>query len=279
MKKIENAFDEVAKIVKKNIVVQNSSVNCSICGEEVKAIKLDIPGLQIERWVQPKCKCEVEAFDKEQLAFQRKTEELEVRKLFSISQLGEKLSSASFNNFQIRSGSEIAYKASKNYCDGFNPKNPTALILWGEPGNGKSLLAACVNNELQKNGHTTIFVSMPDLLTKIKQTFNNDRENEEQILKALDICDLLIIDDLGAEKTSDWVEETIFKIIDNRYRKKKPILITSNVSPYELSKKIGSRSTDRILEMCIEIKNDAKSYRTQKAQSMKDAMLKKLMEG
>lgn len=277
MSGLERVFND---ILDRSSTKANSSIECSICGVEVPALEIKIPGLELSRWVQPKCKCEVEAFDAEQLKFQKQGEEQEIRKLFSISNLGERLSNVNFESFQQRAGSEFAYKATKNYASAFNSKNPTALILWGEPGNGKSLLAACANNYIQQSGHTTVFVSMPDLLTKIKQSFNkSNNDSEEQILKALDMCDLLVIDDLGAEKTSDWVEETIFKIIDNRYRKKKPIFITSNIEPRMLSQKIGSRSTDRILEMCIEIKNEASSFRTQKAESMKEAMLRKLMEG
>ena len=277
MSGLERVFND---ILDRSSTKANSSIECSICGVGVPALEIKIPGLELSRWVQPKCKCEVEAFDAEQLKFQEKQITSEVQRMFSTEQLGARLLNAKFSDFGNRKGSELAYKASFNYAKSFNPDNPTALILWGEPGNGKSLLAACVNNEVRKLGHSTIFVSMPDLLKKIKNTFNSgNKESEAEILGALDKCKLLIIDDLGAEKTSDWVEELIFTIIDNRYRKKKPILITSNLDPRMLSQKIGSRSTDRILEMCIEIKNEASSFRTQKAESMKEAMLRKLMEG
>lgn len=65
---------------------------------------------------------------------------------------------------------------------------------------------------------------MPELLSKIKATFNrNNNKREKQIMKALVICDLLIIDDLGAEKTSDWVLETVFEIFDACCRSERPI--------------------------------------------------------
>lgn len=277
MKPIGDAFKEVAKIVKDNLTEEGSGVECDFCGDYVPAIHLDIPGLNIQRWVQPKCKCVVEANEAERRKFEKRTEELEIRKLFSISQLGERLINARFEDFKPRNGSEMAYKASSSYAKGFSKENGVALMLWGEPGNGKSLLAACVNNEVQNKGFTTVFTSMPDLLSKIKATFNKDnKESEQQILKALDMCDLLIIDDLGAEKTTDWVEELVFMIIDNRYRKKKPIFVTTNLDPNTLKQKIGSRSADRVQEICIEVKNEASSFRKQKADSMKAAMLKKL---
>src|SRR5690606_36955822 len=109
-------------------------------------------------------------------------------------------------------------------------------------------LAAAVHNHLTKHGKVVVFISMPELLNKIKATFNeNNKETEEQILKALRICDLLIIDDLGAEKTSEWVQEKLFTIIDTRYKRQKPIMATSNIRPADLIDKIGKRAYDRIL--------------------------------
>lgn len=237
---------------------------CSICHEPVPAIEVDVMGMK--RWVQPKCKCEVEAFDAEQKEFQNFQREREVRELFSISQVGDRYLQADFKNFQMRAGSENALKVSQYYVDKFETFGRESLLLWGDPGNGKTHLAAAIHNALREKGMVVVFVSMPDLLSKIKATFNrNNKESEEQILRALSICDLLIIDDLGAEKTSDWVEETIFKIIDNRYRRNKPILATSNMAPKELPEQIGKRANDRIVEMMQPIENKATSFRREHA--------------
>jgi len=189
-------------------------------------------------------------------------EERKVRELFSISEVGDRYLAASFADFVPRQGTEMAMKIAKHYVANFDEFGRESIMLWGPPGNGKTHIAAIIHNELRAQGKVVVFVSMPDLLGKIKSTFNkNNKESEEQILKALNICDLLIIDDLGAEKTSDWVEEVIFKIIDNRYRRNKPILATSNVPPQQLGEKIGFRAYDRVLEMMQPIKNEATSYR------------------
>lgn len=216
--------------------------------------------------VQPVCKCEADIKKQEIEKFQNVQREREVRELFSISDIGERYEKADFENFAIRPGAENALKIAKYYANNFNEFGLESIMLWGIPGNGKSHLAAAVHNHLRKTGKIVVFVSMPDLLKKIKATFNKgNSESEEQILKALNICDLLIIDDIGAEKTSEWVEEIIFLIIDNRYRRKKPIMITSNLDPKFLAGKIGIRAYDRILEMSQPIENKATSYRREAA--------------
>ncbi|MRB85087.1 hypothetical protein GH851_31765, partial [Bacillus thuringiensis] len=84
----------------------------------------------------------------------------------------------------------------------------------------KTHLAAAIANELSKQGFIVVFQSVPELLQRIRSTFNSDnKENETQIMRALLECDLLILDDIGAEKTTEWVEEKLFNVIDGRYRK------------------------------------------------------------
>lgn len=257
--------------MQQNRTTSHSSKICPHCQNEVPAIEVEILGRK--RWVQPICKCEQDAKKAELNKFIRAKEENEVRELFSISNIGDKFLNASFDNFEIRQGAENAYKIAKHHAEHFDDYGFESIMLWGEPGNGKTHLAAAIHNRLIARNKVVVFISMPELLGKIKATFNrNNKETEQQILKALNICDLLIIDDLGAEKTSDWVQETVFTIIDNRYRRKKPILTTSNVSPNDyideygkpandLIDKIGKRAYDRILEMSQPIENKATSYR------------------
>lgn len=227
-------------------------------------MKVEILGR--ERWVQPVCKCEADIRKREVVEMQNYQREREVRELFSISDLGPRFQECTFDNYESRTGSEAAEKIAKHYANNFDEFGLESILLWGSFGNGKSHLAAAVHNKLRADGKVVVFISMPDLLKKIKFTFGKgNKESEEQILKALGICDLLIIDDIGAEKPSEWVEEIIFLIVDSRYRRNKPIMATSNLSPDLLADKIGGRSHDRIMEMSQPIQNKAASYRMEAA--------------
>jgi DNA replication protein DnaC len=249
---------------------------CMHCGEEVQVLEVEFNG--IKKIVQPACPCEAEALreaDEKSAKFQ---EQRKLREMFSISDLGEKFQEANFNQVKMVAGAENAIKLSKRFVNEFGSElwKGAALMLWGNVGNGKSLLAASVANELEGKGKTVVFISMPNLLQKIRSTFNNNnKETENEIMKALHTCDLLVIDDIGAEKVTDWVEDVIFRIIDGRYTRKKPIFITSNLSPDDLGKHIGFRSMDRLTEICQPIHNKATSYR----KVIAGERLKKILEG
>lgn len=274
-----NPMEQVVSQVLANQSISTTSPSeprvCPHCKEVVPVIEQVIFGKK--RFIQPVCECEAKARDEEVIANAKYQEQRKLREMFSISDLGERFDEASFEKFKPSPGSENALKFSKRFVNEFDTElwKGLALMLFGTPGNGKSLLAASVANALESKGKTVVFISMPNLLQKIRSTFNgNNKESENEIMKALHACDLLVIDDIGAEKVTDWVEDVIFRIVDGRYTRKKPIFVTSNLNPEELGAKIGARSMDRLTEMCQSIHNKATSYRKVIAQQR----LKTLME-
>jgi len=80
-------------------------------------------------------------------------------------------------------------------------------------------------------------------------------------------CDLLVLDDLGAEKVTDWVQDVLFRIVDGRYRAVRPILVTTNLAPNDLPRTIGERITDRLLEITVPVEIKATSYRMELAKA------------
>lgn len=241
---------------------ETEGYTCEHCNKYIAAITVEVPQLRIKNKILPTCECVVEREEAKIREAQNFAKKREIEKLFSISNLGERFSKSTFESFLDRNGSETAYKVAVKYVKTFKEWNGESLMLWGEPGNGKTHLASAIVNELSKKGYIVVFQSVPELLQRIRSTFNNEnKENETQIMRALLECDLLILDDIGAEKTTEWVEEKLFNIIDGRYRKELPTLYTSNLEPKELKNQVGKRSYDRMVETSLTVKNEAASYR------------------
>lgn len=241
---------------------ETEGYTCEHCNKYIAAITVEVPQLRIKNKILPTCECVVEREEAKIREAQNFAKKREIDKLFSISNLGERFSKSTFESFLDRNGSETAYKVAVKYVKTFKEWNGESLMLWGEPGNGKTHLAAAIVNELSKKGYIVVFQSVPELLQRIRSTFNSEnKENETQIMRALLECDLLILDDIGAEKTTEWVEEKLFNIIDGRYRKELPTLYTSNLEPKELKNQVGKRSYDRMVETSLTVKNEAASYR------------------
>ncbi|AFV18366.1 primosomal protein DnaI [Bacillus thuringiensis Bt407] len=241
---------------------ETEGYTCEHCNKYIAAITVEVPQLRIKNKILPTCECVVEREEAKIREAQNFAKKREIEKLFSISNLGERFSKSTFESFLDRNGSETAYKVAVKYVKTFKEWDGESLMLWGDPGNGKTHLAAAIVNELSKKGYIVVFQSVPELLQRIRRTFNSEnKENETQIMRALLECDLLILDDIGAEKTTEWVEEKLFNIIDGRYRKELPTLYTSNLEPKELKNQVGKRSYDRMVETSLTVKNEAASYR------------------
>ncbi|KJS85128.1 MAG: hypothetical protein JM58_09110 [Peptococcaceae bacterium BICA1-8] len=272
----------------RNVVEELISTNsasedyyCTICGRLVPKLHLTI--LKKDRVIQPKCKCESDQHDNffKEIAEKKRKSDIEAK--FSISELGDRFNNCRLNNFILRPGAAGCYELAKAYADKFSKQTEKGLVIWGRPGNGKSHLAVAIAHEVIKRNHTVVFRTMPELLEKIRNSFNRDsKDTEQQIMSALIDCNLLILDDFGAEKINDWVADVIFRIVDRRYRLKRPIIVTTNYSPQELVNNFdknmldikGLRVIDRILETNSIIENKATSYRQEIAKKNKMAQSK-----
>ncbi len=95
------------------------------------------------------------------------------------------------------------------------------------------------------------FIPVTSLLLRIKAAFGQEaQESESEIISRISDVGLLVLDDLGAEKASDWVLQTIYTIIDIRSREGRPIIITSNLDLDVIAKKLSDRVSSRIAGMC-----------------------------
>jgi DNA replication protein DnaC len=131
--------------------------------------------------------------------------------------------------------------------------NSAWVFISGKVDTGKTILAvqialkmemkAYLNSEVKK----TKFVSISRFLQTLKDSFNSNEKNDQEVINYLCDCDILILDDFGCEKPTDWVLQVMYMIINHRYDYLKPTIITSNLKLEELAKLFGDdRITSRI---------------------------------
>ena len=196
-------------------------------------------------------------------------EKQKINALFGNSGMSRRAMNCLFKDYEKTPGNEHAFKSCTNYAKDFEviqQEKKNGLFIAGECGIGKSHLAFATANYLIRNGHSVIAMTMIDLLLKLKSSFNGGERTEEEILQIYSDCDLLIIDDLGKEKPTEWALQMIYAIVDRRYNAFKPIIITTNFNADELIKKLGDNSIanaimDRLFEICNYVSIEGESYR------------------
>jgi DNA replication protein DnaC len=146
-----------------------------------------------------------------------------------------------------------------------------SLLLAGLQGVGKTGLAICAMRERVGSTHCeALFLTSPDLLDRIRETYNRERgeagPREAQVMEAVKSVALLVVDDLGAEKVSDWVEEKLFALVNHRNNYELATIFTSNLPQGELDGHVGPRISQRLAEMCLVLRfpDDAPNLRTRK---------------
>jgi DNA replication protein DnaC len=130
----------------------------------------------------------------------------------------------------------------------------TGLILWGNVGTGKSFIAGCIANALLDKGVPVIMTNFARLLNKLTDMYAGDRN---EYIDSFKRYPLMIIDDLGIERNSEFAREQVFSIIDSRYRSQLPMIVTTNLSLKKLKNPedmARARIYERVLERCMPVR-------------------------
>lgn len=255
---------------KKNTYLGNDGLlHCAVCNEAIE-VKFDVPVMGITGHGRM-CKCQRDM--QAQIEARQKLQEEQIKR--------DRCFSSRIQHdwtFDNDNGRNSKMHFAKNYVANWNAmkKEGLGLLLWGSVGSGKSYMAACVANELIKQGAD---VKMTNFATVLNDLFHCEDKNE--YIRALSRYSLLILDDLGIERTTEYSLENLFHVIDARYTSGKPMIITTNLSLEELKnqKQLSlKRIYDRVLERCMPVCVSDNDFRKEKSEEAK-AKFGKIING
>jgi DNA replication protein DnaC len=211
-----------------------------------------------------RCKCQQELFDQEEAKRKLLEKQAEIERMKASGLQDKTLYDYTFaKDSGINPEMKIAHKYVENWED--MKARSSGLLLWGNVGTGKSFFAGCIANALLEKGVPVLMTNFSRILNTLTGMHFEDRN---QFIDSLNRYSLLIIDDLGIERNSEFALEQVFNVIDSRYLSKKPLIVTTNLTLTELnnpSDMAHSRIYDRILERCVPIRINNRNIRQDNA--------------
>ena len=274
LKKLEKTTNEEIKAVDD---YTDDDTGLLMCGQCHTKKQKKISFLGEERIVGCLCRCAAEKLEKEHEEYRVKEELLNIQKMKSAG-----LQDKTFYNYtfdRCDASQENAVYA-KRYVEHFPEMVQTGqgLLFWGNVGTGKTFLAGCIANALLEQKIPVLMTSFPKILNALGGLYSSERN---EYLASLNRYTLLVIDDMGIERESQYTVETIYTVIDERYKSGKPFIITTNIqldalkSPQDVE---HARIYDRIMERCMPVFFGGKNYRSELGQGNRDTA-KKILTG
>ncbi len=199
---------------------------------------------------------------------------------------------ASLDNFQIpqdnpiaRTGLGTVLMQVRSFVREFPATERPGLLLVGDTGTGKTHLAVAALKAIIDKGHEGIFFDFQNLLDRIRASYDKSSgASDRETYRAAMDAEVLLLDDLGSHRVTEWVEDTVTSIVTYRCNHRKPLIATTNLSPDEtgtaayttpggsdvrrktLAEAIGERARSRLFEMCRVVRMPAvEDYRVKRA--------------
>lgn len=145
-----------------------------------------------------------------------------------------------------RENMELIYETCSNYAHKFG-RHHDNLLLFGDPGLGKTFLSACIAREVSEKGYSVVYDTAGHIFSQFeRQKFGRDDEEADSDVSRVLNCDLLIMDDLGTELLTEFVRSALYQIINSRLQAKKCTIISSNFKPEELGRRYSSQIFSRL---------------------------------
>jgi len=176
--------------------------------------------------------------------------QLRINRLLASSRLPALLRTKTFERFVVDVSNRSAYQAALSVA---KRETDRGLLLAGPTGTGKSHLAAAIVNHRLARCEEAVFCTVPELLADIRGVIKSEQDTSE-LMEIVKNADLLVLDDLGAEKTTEWVTEQLFILVNARLLGMKETIITTNFTEAtELIEKLGGLAGERIVSRLVEM--------------------------
>lgn len=221
------------------------------CGKCNTPVQCKTSFLNEEHIVRCMCKCQAEAYKREQEEEKERQRQMMIRNLKASGIQDRHIWDWNFSMAEENKDIRMA----KRYVENWKKVKAEnlGLLLWGEVGSGKSFTAACIANALIEQGVSVLMTNFSKILNQMGAMYSDERY---RYIASLNHYPLLIIDDLGIERNTEYALEQVYAVIDERYKSGLPVIITTNLTIAELRNPEDvphARIYSRILEMCTPI--------------------------
>lgn len=180
----------------------------------------------------------------------------------AVHPLPPKIQTMTFASFRPVPSLRKAYRVALRYAKEFpaSAADGKGLLFYGPVGTGKTHLAGAICNMLFERGFDVVWANTPQFISKLKRSFDTGI-SEASVMENHIRAGLLVLDDIGSERPTEWVESRLYEVINARLERKAPIIFTSNCSSQELLERLGERIVSRIREMTVAVQFEAPDFR------------------
>ena len=252
-------------------VIHNRFKRCEFCGKKLQPIGFDYlyvniseDSIEYERCDCNKSKEYWKEIDNKEYEQQKRNRIRNIiNTIYKQNYIGRKLQEMNLENFYFDSSNKYVLDVVNDYINkNKDTMKSDSLIIMGKSDVGKTHLAAAIANKLIENDKIVLMERLTNLLDRIRETYENNTKSENELIEIYSNADMLIIDDLGTEKISNWALEKLYTIIQNRYENGLPIIITTRFNKHGLIERFSySKDPDlvdaiisKLYQMCFGIK-------------------------